>query len=183
MINSFGYPDLSLSIGVRAFGLGSRLQTLASEKVMTPLWVCIDNSEKGGTRSSIGVVRHCIRALSFSKNVWTEDCPTQRGLGGNPTVNAKIALSKLITSASIDKGFPSRQYQSRAEPHFQQDALADEPFVIGSSGSSSKQTVHLSNSGMRCRAQWVWSTNAHSLRIQWILNTQFAPAPPKTDEF
>jgi hypothetical protein len=106
MINSFGYPDLSLSIGVRAFGLGSRLQTLASEKVMTPLWVCIDNSEKGGTRSSIGVVRHCIRALSFSKNVWTEDCPTQRGLGGNPTVNAKIALSKLITSASIDKGFP-----------------------------------------------------------------------------
>jgi hypothetical protein len=34
MINSFGYPDLSLSIGVRAFGLGSRLQTLASEKVV-----------------------------------------------------------------------------------------------------------------------------------------------------
>jgi len=40
--------------------------------------------------------------------------------------------------------------------------------VIGSNGSSSKQTAHLSNSGMRCRAQWVWNTNAHSLRIQTV---------------
>ena len=68
----------------------------------------------------------------------------------------------------MDEAFSSGSYESRAEPHFQQDAIAGEPFVIGNSGSSTKQTAHLSNRGTRCLAQWVWNTNAHSLRIQTV---------------
>jgi hypothetical protein len=65
----------------------------------------------------------------------------------------------------MDEAFSSGSNESRAEPHFQQD---DEAFAIGNSGSSAKQTAHLSNRGTRCRAQWVWNTNAHSLRIQTV---------------
>ena len=36
------------------------------------------------------------------------------------------------------------------------------------SGSSLKQTPQVSSRGVRCRAQWVWNTNAHSLRIHAV---------------
>jgi hypothetical protein len=39
---------------------------------------------------------------------------------------------------------------------------------LGSSGSSTKQTAHLSIRGARCLGQCVWNTNAHSLRIQTV---------------
>src|SRR6202020_1769985 len=40
-------------------------------------------------------------------------------------------------------------------------------FVV-ESGSSLKQTPQVSSSGVRCRAQWVRNTNAHSPRIHTV---------------
>jgi hypothetical protein len=107
-----------------------------------------------------------VKALAQSR-------PAQRGSGEFPAIIVKIALSKPIISATIDEADLSGSYKSREEPQFQQDASANEPllagrFVIGSSGSSMKQAAHDSTRGVRCRLQWVWNTNAHSLRIHTV---------------
>jgi len=83
-------------------------------------------------------------------------------------INSKIALSKLIISATIDEARSSASYENKADPHFQQDGIAEKAFALGSSGSSTKQTAHLSIRGARCLGQCVWKTNAHSFRIQTV---------------
>ena len=98
--------------------------------------------------------------------------PDQRGSGDFPKTAVKIALSKSIISATIGEAGGSGSYKSREEPHFQQDASCNDlpltgGFVIAS-GSSMKQTPQVSSRGVRCRAQCVWNTNAHSLRIHTV---------------
>jgi len=48
-------------------------------------------------------VRSAIRILSFSTNAGSGDSLAQVRLGGRPVINSKIALSKLIISATIDE--------------------------------------------------------------------------------
>src|SRR5271165_4676850 len=91
-------------------------------------------------------------------------CPDQRGSGEFPATIVKIALSKHIISTTMEDAELSGSQKSREKPQFQQDASANEPllagrFVIGRSGSSTKQMAHDSTKGMRCRLQWVWNTN------------------------
>jgi hypothetical protein len=106
-------------------------------------------------------VRSSIRILSFSTNAGTGDSLGQVGLGGRPVINSKIALSKLIISAIIDEARSSGSYENKVEPHFQQDGIGEKAFALESSGSSTKQTPHLSIRGARCLGQCVWNTNAH----------------------
>ena len=78
----------------------------------------------------------------------------------------------------------SGPYENRVEPHFQQHAIADDAFAVGSSGSSTKQTAHLSNRGARCRGQCVWNTNVHSLRIHDHFAVRLVNrVDPPADEF
>src|SRR5258707_13678439 len=122
----------------------------------------------GGTRSSVGVVRSSIRILSFSTNAGSGDSLAQVRLGGRPVINSKIALSKLIISATIDEARSSASYENKADPHFQQDGIGEKAFALGSSGSSTKQTAHLSIRGARCLGKCVWKTKAHWLRIRTV---------------
>ena len=76
--------------------------------------------------------------------------------------------------------------RQRSKVLYQGSKLLEETLgrkIAQRSGSSSKQTAHLSNSGMRCRVQWVRNTNAHSLRIHWILNTRSLPLLQKPTNF
>ena len=68
----------------------------------------------------------------------------------------------------IDEARSSASYENKADPHFQQDGIGEKAFALGSSGSSTKQTAHLSIRGARYLGQCVWKTNAHSLRIQTV---------------
>ena len=98
--------------------------------------------------------------------------PDQRGSGDSPKTAFKIALSKSIISATVGEAAGSGSYKSREEPRFQQDASCNDLSLTGgfviASGSSMKQTPQVSSRGVRCRAQWVWNTNAHSLRIHTV---------------
>jgi hypothetical protein len=89
-----------------------------------------------------------------------------------PKTAVKIALSKSIISATVGEAAGSGSYKSREEPQFQQDASCNDLSLTGgfviSSGSSMKQTPQVSSRGVRCRAQWVWNTNAHSPRIHTV---------------
>ena len=118
----------------------------------------IGDSEEGWWR----VIRWRRQVLNqdpkLSVNVFADDRPAQRGSGEYPAVTVKIALSRSIISATMGETCLSKGYSSKDDPQFQQDASADKVFVIagivmGSRGSSVKQTVHLSSRGVRCRAQ------------------------------
>ena len=98
--------------------------------------------------------------------------PDQRGSGVFPKTAVKIALSKSIISATAGEAGGSGSYKSREEPQFQQDASCNDLSLTGgfviASGSSMKQTPQVSSRGVRCRPQWVWNTNVHSLRIHTV---------------
>ena len=128
---------------------------------------------KSGTRPSVVAVRRCIRIRSFSVKALAQSRPAQSGLGEFPATVVKIALSKPIISTTMDEAELSASQRSREEPHYQQDASANQPvlagrLVSGRSGSSTKQTAHDSTREVRCRLQWVWNTNAHSFRIHTV---------------
>ncbi len=105
-------------------------------------------------------------------NALAQSHPDQRGSGDFPKTAVKIALSKSIISAIVGEAGGSGSYESREEPQFQQDASSNDLSLTGgfviASGSSMKQTPQASSRGVRCRAQWVWNTNAHSLRIHTV---------------
>ena len=86
-------------------------------------------------------MRSSIRILSFSTDAGRGDSLAQVGLGRRPVINSKIALSKLIISATIDEARSSGSYENKADPHFQQDGIGEKAFALGSSGSSTKQTA------------------------------------------
>ena len=114
----------------------------------------------------------CIRNLSFSVNASAQSRPDQRGSGDSPKTAFKIAFSKSIISATAGEAGGSGSYKSREEPQFQQKASCNDLSLAGgsviASGASLKQTPQVSSRGVRCRAQWVWNTNAHSLRIHTV---------------
>jgi hypothetical protein len=128
--------------------------------------------QKSGSGSFVAVVRCCIKNLSFSVNALAQSRPDQRGLGDFPKTAVKIALSKSIISTTVGEAGGSGSYKSREEPQFQQKASCNDLSLTGgfviASGSSLKQTPQVSSRGVRCRAQWVWNTNAHSLRIHTV---------------
>jgi hypothetical protein len=71
--------------------------------------------KKRGSGSSVGVVRCCVRILSFSVNALAQDWPAQRALGWRPSVAASIAASKSITSATMDESSVSAPERSLCE--------------------------------------------------------------------
>ena len=123
---------------------------------------------KGGEGSSIGVVRCCTKRRSVPVNASSESPSARRGSGKFPAVMAKIAVSRLMTSATVGQACLSGWCKSREEPQLQQDGGASEPLRLGRTGSSIKQTAHLSRKGSRWRTQWVCKAHAHSLRIQAV---------------
>ena len=99
---------------------------------------------------------------NFLVQVFDTECPPFE------SSTPKSRFLSLLSPQQSMRLVRQHRLKTRQTHIFQQDGIAEKAFALGSSGSSTKQTAHLSIRGARCLGQCVWKTNAHSLRIQTV---------------